>query len=212
MLSKLIVSNFVNALVKLRSAETSLMIRTTNYTSFDLTESHSTIDDENFLDSIEKKHTYDFIAVDIPLGMGSKKFEIGGETISIRKNWGCLSKALHMLSFNGLCIASVEPPAFGIAQGPKFVEVLAKEGFYLAGVFNTPPNLLDSTSIRPVIVAFSREEKLGLFVAELQTQDQAVDVARAFVDGDSSDALHKGISLPDKHFDGFECLKARLHI
>ena len=138
--------------------------------------------------------------------MGRKKIDLGGSTINVRSNWVELSKALRLLASNGLCVAVVEPPAFGISEGPKFQEALANEGFYLNGVFNIPPNLLTSTAIRPVIVAFSREKRSRLFVAELQEEGQAMAVAKAFAQGVTADSLHEGMSLPNGVFDGFESL------
>jgi len=209
---KLIVGKFVNALATSRISQSSISIRISDDPSFDLLDTGTEVDGFGWLDGVDRGRSYDFVAVDLPLGMGRTKIDIGGVTISVRRNWVELSKALRLLAADGLCVAIVEPPAFGISEGPNFQEALAIEGFHLNGVFNVPPNLLTSTAIRPVIVAFSREKKSGLFVAELQEEDQAVATAQAFTRGVAADSLHEGMSLLDGKFDGFESLKARLQL
>lgn len=209
---KLIVGKFVNALATSRISQSSISIRISDDPSFDLLDTGTEVDGFGWFDGVDRGRSYDFVAVDLPLGMGRTKIDIGGVTISVRRNWVELSKALRLLAADGLCVAIVEPPAFGISEGPNFQEALAIEGFHLNGVFNVPPNLLTSTAIRPVIVAFSREKKSGLFVAELQEEDQAVATAQAFTRGVAADSLHEGMSLLDGKFDGFESLKARLQL
>lgn len=209
---KLIVDKFVNALATLRIAESAITIRISNDPSLDLSDAGTKVEGFDWLDGIDRSPSYDFVVVDLPLGMGRKKIDIGGSTISARGNWVELLKALRLLASNGLCIAIVEPPAFGISEGPKFQEALATEGFYLNGVFNAPPNLLTSTAIRPVIVAFSRENRSSLFIAELQDEDQAVAIAQAFTRNVAANSLHEGMYLLDGKFDGFESIRARLQI
>ena len=211
---KSIVGNFVKALAASQFAKTAIAIKLSSDPTLDLPGAETIVEGFDWIDSVGPNKSYDLVVVDIPLGMGRKKIEIGGSNISARENWIELSKALHLLTPNGLCVAIVEPPAFGISDGPKFQEALASEGFYLNGVFNAPPNLLITTTIRPVIVAFSREDHSSLFVAELEEETQAVAIAQAFSRGDepNSNSLHEGMSLADGRFDGFESLKARLQI
>jgi len=211
---KSIVGNFVKALAASQFAESAIAIKISSDPSLDLPDAETIVESFDWLESVGPNRRYDFVVVDLPLGMGRKKIEIGGSTISVRGNWIELSKALPLLAPKGLCVAIVEPPAFGISEGPKFQDALANEGFYLNGVFNVPPNLLTTTAIRPVIVAFSREDHSSLFVAELEEEAQAVAIAQAFSRGDEqeSNSLHEGMSLSDGRFDGFESLKARLQI
>jgi len=209
---KSIVGNFVEALAASRFSESAIAIKLSNDPSLDLPDAETIVGGFDWLDGVEPSRRYDFVVVDLPLGMGRKRADIGGSAISVRGNWVELSKALHLLAPKGLCVAIVEPPAFGISEGPKFQEALANEGFYLNGVFNVPPNLLTTTAIRPVIVAFSREDQSSLFVAELEEEAQAVAIAQAFIRGEESDSLHEGMSLADRRFDGFESLKARLQL
>lgn len=210
--SKSIVKNFVRALAVSRLSESAIAIKLSNDPSLDTSDVETIVEGFDRLDDVEPSRKYDFVVVDLPLGMGSKKTDIGGSIISARGNWIELSKALHLLAPKGLCLAIVEPSAFGVSEGPKFLEALAREGFYLNGAFNTPPNLLTTTNIRPVIVAFSREYQSNLFVAELEERTQAAAIAQAFARGENNDSLHEGMSLVDGRFDGFESLKARLQL
>ena len=209
---KSIVGNFVEALAASQLTESAIAIKLSSDPSLDLPYAETVVEGFDWIDRVAPNRRYDFVVVDLPLGMGRKKIEIGGSTISARENWVELSKALYLLAPEGLCVAIVEPPAFGISEGPKFQEALANEGFYLNGVFNVPPNLLTTTAIRPVIVAFSRKDQSSLFVAELEEEAQAVAIAQAFSRGDESSSLYEGMLLADRRFDGFESLKARLQL
>ena len=209
---KSIVGNFVEALAASQLAESAIAIKLSSDPSLDLPYAETVVEGFDWIDRVAPNRRYDFVVVDLPLGMRRKKIEIGGSTISARENWVELSKALYLLAPEGLCVAIVEPPAFGISEGPKFQEALANEGFYLNGVFNVPPNLLTTTAIRPVIVAFSRKDQSSLFVAELEEEAQAVAIAQAFSRGDESSSLYEGMLLADRRFDGFESLKARLQL
>ena len=209
---KSIVGKFVEALAAFRFAESAIAIKLSNNPSLNLPDAETMVEGFAWLDGVEPSRSYDFVVVDLPLGMSRKKIDIGGSTISARGNWVELFKALRLLAPKGLCVAIVEPPAFGISEGPKFQKTLANEGFYLNGVFNAPPNLLTTTAIRPVIVAFSREDRPSLFVAELEEEAQVVAIAEAFIRGVGADSLHEGMSLVDGKFDGFESLKARLQL
>ena len=209
---KSIVRKFVDALAVFRNAESAIAIKISNDPSLELRDAETIVEGFDWTTSIEPIRSYDFVVIDLPMGMGRKKIDIGGSTLSARGNWVELSNALRLLSPEGLCVAIVEPPAFGISEGPKFQEALANAGFYLNGVFNVPPNLFTTSAIRPVIVAFSREERSSLFVAELEEEAQAEAIAQAFVLGVGADSLYEGMSLADGKFDGFESLKARLQL
>lgn len=212
MQSKSIVGKFVETLAASRCAESAVVIKLSSDASLDLPDAETVNEGFDWLDAIELSRTYEFVVADLPLGMSRKKADIGGSVVNVRGNWVELTKALRLLALKGLCAALVEPPAFGISEGPKFLEALANEGFYLNGVFNAPPNYLATTSIRPVIAVFSREDRSNLFVAELEEEAQAISIAQAFIRGVSSDSLHEGMLLADGRFDGFESLKARLQL
>lgn len=209
---KTVVDSFVKSLVAYRDAVHSIAIKISNDPALELPHANRVAEGFDWEESIDPGDSYDFVVIDLPMGMGRRKIDLGTSSISARGNWVELSKALNLLSPSGLCLAIVEPPAFGISEGPKFQKALSEEGFYLNGVFNVPPNLLSTTSIRPVIVAFSREVPTDIFVAELEDESQASAVAQAFVRGVVADSLQEGMSLDKGTFEGFESLKARLQI
>ena len=211
---KSILGNFIKAIAASQFAESTITIKLSSELSFELPDVGTIIEGFDWLESVGSNRKYDLVVADLPFGMGRKRIEVGGSIVSSRRNWIELRKALHLLTPKGLCIAIVEPTAFGISEGQKFQRALESEGFYLNGVFNAPRNLLDTTTIRPVIVAFSRKDRSGLFVAELEEFAQAVAIAQAFsrADEPDSNSLQDGMLLADKKFDGFESLKARLQI
>ncbi len=120
-------------------SESAIAIKLSSDPSLDLPDAETIVEGFDWPDSVGPNRRYDLVVVDLPLGMGRKKIEVGGSTISARGNWLELSKALRLLSPKGLCIAIVEPPAFGISEGPRFQEALANEGFYLNGPDSVKP-------------------------------------------------------------------------
>ena len=160
---KFVVAKFVEQLAASCNYGPSIAINISADLSLNFANADVIVEGFDWLADVRPSRFFEFVVVDLPLGMGRKKVEVGGSTISIRGNWSELLASLRLLAPEGLCIALVEPPAFGIAEGPKFLDALAREGFYLNGVFNCPPNLLATTSIRPAIVAFSRTSRSNLF-------------------------------------------------
>ena len=209
---KLVVGAFIASLAKALHANKVLAVEVSNSQALEFAAMDKVLRGPNWVSSIEPGELFDFIVIDLPLGMGRKQARIGDSTISVRGNWLELVEALRYLDQGGTCIALVEPPAFGIAEGPKFLKALEAEGYRLNGVFNVPQNLLSTTSIRPVLVALSREERPSLFVAELEEEVQAVAVCDAFIRGVGSESLVEGFLLEDGKFDGFESLRARIQL
>jgi hypothetical protein len=209
---KSVVEAFIESLDRALHPNSTLAVELSNFHAFEFGAADKVVHGPNWACEIDPSEIFDFIVVDLPLGMGRTKVKIGDATISVRKNWIELLKALRFLNQGGTCIALVEPPAFGIGEGPKFLEALKVEGYMLNGIFNVPQNLLSTTSIRPVLVALSRDEGSGLFVAELEQEAQAAAVSHAFVGGVVSESLVEGILLEDGKFDGFESLKARIQL
>jgi len=209
---KTIVDRFVQLLAASHDSGPSIVIKVSNDSALDLPYADKIAEGFDWEKGIETLGGYSFVVADLPLGMPRKRITIGSSSINARRNWVELSKALGLLSKSGLCLAIVEPHAFGGSEGAKFQKALSEEGFYLNGVFNVPQRLMATTSIRPVIVVFSREERAGLFVAELEDESQASVVAQAFVRGVVSDFLHEGMLHDKGTFDGFESLKSRLQI
>ncbi|MDR9424350.1 MAG: putative DNA binding domain-containing protein [Marinobacter sp.] len=207
-----ITSVFLEELFARQSPGSSITIKASNDRALDLKSVDAVVEGRDWFDHLAPGNQYDFVVADLPLSMGRHRANIGVSTINVRANWIELSKALRLTSPTGICVAVVEPTAFGIAEGPNFQRALEDEGFYLNGIFNAPPHLLTSTSLRPVLVAFSREQKPSLFIAELEEETQARALAQAFFERVCSESLYQGICLSDCKFDGFESLKARLQL
>ncbi|WP_376697245.1 ATP-binding protein [Wenzhouxiangella sp. EGI_FJ10305] len=209
---KSIVANFVESLAEEWGARNSLLVKVPNGVAIESDVFEKVVEGSDWFESIDSSRSFSFVAVDAPLAMAKEKINIGGSSIKLRKNWGEIAKALRFLHEDGLCIAIVEPPAFGLAEGPKFLEALETEGFALQGVFDCPPNFLATTSIRPVIAAISRKSRGRVFAAELEDVAQASSVVRAFVDEDAGDSLGEGVMIEGGEFDGFDGLKARIQL
>lgn len=156
---------------------------------------------------------FDFIVLNLPFGMERESTSIGRSTLKVRRNWVDLARALRHLDDGGLCLAVVEPSAFGLAEGPAYLDALETEGYRLSGLFDTPQNVLSNSSIGPVLAAITRGSKRGLFVAELVTPEQAAYVASAFLNHRAGDSLASGMELEENDtFSGFANLKAKLQL
>lgn len=212
MTSRAVVRYFIDALATAQNSRNPLALRVSNKPAFELPSGYRVIEGADWASALVESDKFDFIVVDLPLGMSRKKIKFGYQDINIRANWVELAKALDLLMPSGLCVALVEPAAFGFAEGPKFLEALRAKGYQLNGIFNTPPNLLATTSIRPVLVAFSREKLSDLFVAELEEGTQASAVAAAFIRRVGAGSLQEGMLIGQSSFNGFESLKARLQL
>jgi hypothetical protein len=206
---KLVVNSLVSAIADAIGSQNSLLINMSDLDTLELDTAQAKVNGFQWLDSIPTETQYDFIVASLPLGMGREKLQVGGKEISLRKNWCELTKALRLLKNNGLCLALIEPSAFSIAEGPKYEEALSLEGYHLNGIFNTPENLLEMTSIRPILVAISRSQKEDLFVAELEDENQADKLAYAFNSRVLGKSLDEGLLIEHGKFRGFEIFKTK---
>lgn len=206
--SKLVVNSFVSSLAEVIGSQNSLVIQVSDFGTLNLEAPHAKVNGFRWLDSVPAKIQYDFIVVDLPFGMGREKLQIGCEEISVRKNWCELTKALRLLKNNGVCLALIESSAFGIGEGPKYEKALKSEGYYLNGVFNVPENLLEMTSIRPVLVVINKSQKEEIFAAELENEEQAAKLAQTFISEVPGKSFGEGVFVRQGTFRGFEILKA----
>lgn len=209
---RMVVREFLETLSTVRNAKNSLTLSLSDEQVMGLRSVGKVVEGGKWASAIEPNETFDFIMMDMPLGMARREVEIGDSRLNIRGNWVELFKALNLLEKTGICIALVEPPAFGMAEGPRFLEALEIKGFRLNGIFNVPPDLLTATRVRPVLVVFSREDRAGVFVTELEEEAQAAEVAEAFVHGTTTDSLSKVTLLKNGKFDGFESLRVRIQL
>jgi hypothetical protein len=203
-----IVERFVSALGDEIESHNSLAITISDFGTLKLTSAKRHAAGFNWMDSVPAESWYDFVLVDLPLAMGRIRINIGGSEIVIKRNWAELVKALRLLDRGGLCLALAEPMAFGGNEGERFEKALNSEGYFLSGIFNTPPGLLELTSIRPVLVVIGRSKREQVFVAELEGEAQAATVAHAFMSEIVGNSLGEGMPLTPLRFNGFANLKA----
>lgn len=205
--SKLVVNRFASALAEAIGSQNSLVIHVSDFGVLNLDTPHTKVNGFRWLDSVPAKNQYDFIVVDLPFGMGREKLQVGCEEIAVRRSWCELTKALRLLKNIGVCLALIEPSAFGIGEGPKYEKALKSEGYHLNGVFNVPENLLEMTRIRPVLVVLNKSQKEEIFAAELEDEEQAVKLAHAFISNSTSNSLGEGLFIKQGTFRGFDILK-----
>ncbi|WP_081624550.1 ATP-binding protein [Thioalkalivibrio sp. AKL10] len=207
-----IVKTFLDGMRNTLHAQRTLLVSAAHPSNLELSLSTATMKGSDWSGQIDQGERYDLIVLDLPLGMGKSPLAPDQPSVKVRRNWIDLWTALDFLDVSGHCIALVEPPAFGVPEGPRFLELLGNRGFHLNGVFNIPPGLLKTTNIRPVLVAISQERRNGLFVAELKDEEQAGRVATAFLDGKHGGSFSEGVQLDGKEFDGFESVKAKVQL
>ena len=203
-----IVECFVSALGDELGSQNTLAIAMSNFSVLKLESAHKQVGGFGWMDSVPAGALYDYVVADLPLNMGRERLKIGNREIIVRKNWGELAKALRLLNNDGFCLALVEPPGFGMAEGLRFEEALNSEGYHLCGIINTPNGLLESTSIKPVLVVISRSKKKQIFVAELEGEQQAASLAHSLMTDIGSNSLSEGVLIAPGRFIGFTSLKA----
>jgi hypothetical protein len=158
---------------------------------------------------IPLKKKYDLVLGDLPLNLSRGTYEKDGVKIEFQSNWIELLKGLERLSLKGIGLFILEPRAFGSKQGEKFETILNNFGFYVQGVLDAPPRILEpDTSITPVILIIGREKREHLFAAELLDVGQARLVAENFLNKKSSSTLEEGVELKHGIFSGFHKLRA----
>lgn len=203
-----IVECFVSALGDEVGSQNTLAIAMSNFSGLKFKTALNQVSGIGWMDSVPAGALYDYVVADLPLWMSTERKKLGNSEITVRKNWVELAKALQFLENDGICLALVEPPGFGMAEGLRFEEALNSEGFFLCGILNTPNKFLEHTSIRPVLVVISRSKKEQIFVAELEGEDQAAKMAHALVSGIAGNTLIEGMTIAPRSFIGFTKLKA----
>ena len=207
-----VVGCFLSELSEVSGSKHPLVVAISDFNTFQLDAAHDQVQGSNWLEKVSPDKKFDFIAVDLPLGMNKRKIKIGGIEISARRNWIELVNALRLLNENGMCMALVEPPAFGTVNGRNFEQAINMEGYFVNGIFNPPEKLLETTSIRPALVAMSRSESNDVFVGEIEDEVQASRLAKNFVLKESGNSLFEGIRVQPGVFKGFANLKIELQI
>lgn len=208
-----IVARFTESLSRKLASKNVLLIKMSSFGVLNIPDAQTVLSGINWSDSFPVQQQYDFVVAELPIGMLKEKITVGVLEISVRKNWGELLKALNLLKDSGTCLALVEPSAFGLAEGPAYEHALNQLGYYLNGIFNTPPRFLEpATAIRPVLVVLSKSKNNQLFVAELESKVQAEKIAVTFINDDTGNTLSEGIHIPHGMFKGFNSLNAELQL
>ncbi|MEP1213499.1 MAG: RNA-binding domain-containing protein [Marinobacter sp.] len=212
---KLVVQNFLETLTQLSNSKTTLLFRRSGANTLSLPDATETFEATELSEKAQGEEVFDFIALDLPIGMkNTKRIEVGGNSLKVQSTWGDIASALCLLTDYGYCAALVEPMAFSTSSGngESFVAALERDGLFLAGLFNAPPKTYSSSSFRPVIAVFSRQKSRGVFFGELNDPDQVSGLASAFIKGWESNSLETGMLRESHVFKGFNRLKAHIQL
>jgi hypothetical protein len=204
---QLTVQSFLSAIYETRNSRDSLVIAVSDFNALNLDNTKNKILGSNWIESIPEGKKYNLIVADLPLGMPKEKIKVGSIEINIRRNWCELAKTLQFLSDGGICVALVEPLAFGSSEGSRFEDALNTNGYYLTGIFNTPEGLLQSTNIRPVIVIITRGQANDIFIGEIESNGLAIQLAESFKSRINGNSLSNGQLIKQRGFKGFTNFK-----
>lgn len=163
---------------------------------------------------VSENDKYDFIIGDFPLGMGKREeYRFGSETIKIRQNWVEIAKSIKHLNDNGLAIYLVEPTGFGEFEGKKLEETLNSQGYFVNAIFSAPEGILQpETFITPVFVLISKTKTDTIFIGELLSESQGLEIARNYCSGVFGKDLKQGLAIEEKTFYGFHRIRIKQQI
>ncbi|MCI5136950.1 MAG: hypothetical protein D3922_00725 [Candidatus Electrothrix sp. AR1] len=149
----------------------------------------------------------------MPIGMGRKSYEFGGNKLKVRSNWGMILHSLQYLSENGIAIFLVEPYGFGLGGGKRLEEALNFEGYFVSAILNAPEGILrPETSITPVFVVIKKDETNSVFIAELLNESQARQVPKDYYSGVIARDLTRGMVIEKGTFQGFNRIRIKQQI
>jgi len=210
-----IVAAFVHELMNIRGGDSALHICISNFSIFGFQSSNvKRVSGFEWRSEIEEGEKYDFIFGDFPLGMGKREeCQVGSETLKIRQNWVEIAKSINLLNDNGLAFYLVEPTGFSVSEGKKLEEALNSEGYFVNAILNAPEGVLQpETSITPVFVLISRKKTSTIFIAELLSESQGLEIANNFFSWVFGKDLSQGLSIEEKTFYGFHRVKIKQQI
>lgn len=127
--------------------------------------------------------------------------------IKARENWVMIFQSLTLLSENGSSLAIIEPMFWISKEGEKFRKELNDKAFFVNAIFQTPPGILEMTSIRPYIILFSRKETKEIFVVDLDEGFNLKQIASNYQNNESTN-IYEGLFVSPEQFKGFERYKA----
>ena len=210
--SKSTLDAFIEALSSILNAQKSLHVEASSFHVFDFPSATHHQKGPGSPKAEVPDGGFDLIVADLPLGLHKVDIDVCGRTQKFRKNWADIWDATRCLSADGLLISLIEPPGFYSSEGQKFEKALETDGFFVNAFFSPSGLQLPSTSLHPALVAISRTEREGLFVAEIEDREQASEIARAFINDKTGSTLRQGLRLPKGRFRGFQSLFADLQL
>ncbi|MGG7056412.1 hypothetical protein [Nitrosomonas sp. ANs5] len=86
MSQKVVIRSFLETLATARNAGNSLTLAISNDQAIDFRSANKVVEGFDLPSSTEPDETYNFVVVDLPLGMGRRKARIGDSFLSIRDN------------------------------------------------------------------------------------------------------------------------------
>ncbi|KAA8980826.1 hypothetical protein [Halospina sp. K52047b] len=110
-------------------------------------------------EQLASDQSFDFIVLDLPLGLKAGRVNIGGAVLSARRGWVDLYHGLNRLNTQGICCALLEPGGFGVRGGAEYLEILKQNGFYLQGIFDLPEGVIDTSRIKPIVAVFGHHSE-----------------------------------------------------
>lgn len=204
----------MEALCDQRNAVSRLAIKMANFEIFrPNADGWDTVSGADWEIKVPKATRYDLLLGNFPLGMQREEFDHNGEPVKHRKNWIELLKSLSYLNDEGMAIFLVEPSAFGLAEGKKFVSLLNKYGWYVRAIFNAPENFLHPvTVLRPVFVCLVKDKNQSIFLGEIRDPTQVKGLILNFSSGDIGSTLLTGMEVEPSTFHSFARTEAELQL
>lgn len=157
------------------------------------------------------KGTFDLLICDLGLGVRLNNSFVSKEDkyfFKSHNNWKKLLDLSGLLSEKGFALVIMEPEFWSYHTGKLFQKILSENNFHINAVFQMPTKFLQSVSIRPHIVLFSRTEEKEIYFVELEEKSDLKKIAKNFKRKISSDNLYEGIFLNSDSFKSFERYKS----
>lgn len=163
--------------------------------------------------------SFDIIFGDFPLGTnyeysesydsrdGSRKIEKN----ILRKSWEYILESMSYVSDNGIGIFYIEPNFWGLRES-HFRELLAQNKIYVQASIQVP-NLLEFSSIEPLLIILTKQKVKKLFILELSdSSDISLIIDNMFGLDKLEMNLKKGAFVSLDDFRGFKNYKYKLEL
>lgn len=162
----------------------------------------SNITTQSYNDPFPKTGNFDLILGDFPFGLKeSKSIQTNGVTYYSARN---LLNSLQYMSNNGFGIYALEPILMSGTESKKLRWQIEEAGFSIAGLINSPVKFLGSyTALQPLFIIIAKSYFPAAFLGDLQTVDQASNLAHSFFNQVSGKNLLEGLWISPNQFEGF---------